>query len=512
MSNSQATIRLCDESRYIQLILNDFEIKLLCNYCTKCIMLLICCSLKDSEGKQVFSTKQVSVALGYSPTWGYNKWNYMNVLELDFKLFFKTANKLEDNISCLVKSYVHNYPLLSPTILYEGFNDLHPTVGLSFHQFNQYVNALDTRPLLSLLRSQLQKGKLNLQLSCCLELLVTELSYSSTHGAKYIKDLASLSGIVPTEQGKSYTNGTDNSLYMLVALLYQSGISQGDLSKYFGISKGSVHNYIYRFALPIQGWLLSNIDKWSGKICIDEKWIKVAGKWQYVLTAVDAISGIPLLSKRFRSVDTCAWVAFLKEFRAIYGKPQLITSDGSGAIAKAIILVFKGKVRHQLCWFHKLKNLYKHIYANIKEQTLQQKATRLALNAFHNTYGSSRKKAAKTLANINCGPLNRYIHNSILKPWRQLTLCLTSNAAERYNRKIQKAICPRYGLKNEACADVLINLTWFKDILFNGQIHLQDQTDFNIQNFQQFAQQEAKIISIHFSKNFSSKTLNSRAS
>ncbi len=442
MSNSQAKVRLYCESGYIHLIINGYEVKLVSNYSTKCIILLIAYCLRDTQGNQVFTGRQISEALGYSPTWGHGKWTYLNTLNFDLKLFFKAAEHLDKTICGLVKTYVLSYPLHSPSELYEGFKILHPGLGLSFYQFNRYVSGVDTRLVLRLMRKQLQQGALSVQASHCLSLMVTELRYHSKPGAKYVRDLATLSKVAPCPEIKSYTDGTGNALYMLLALLYQSGVSQDDLSRYFAISKGSVHNYIYRFALPLRQWLLQNIESWSGEICVDEKWIKVAGQWQYVLTGVDAATGIPLLSKRFRCIDTVAWVAFLKEFQTIYGSPKLITSDGSGAIAKAICLVFKGKVRHQLCWFHKLKNLYKHIYGNIKDKALGKRAIRLALNSFYNKYGSSRKKAARTLADIDCSRLRKYVLKSILKPWRQLTFCLTSNAAERYNRKIQKPLLP----------------------------------------------------------------------
>ncbi len=88
----------------------------------------------------------------------------------------------------------------------------------------------------------------------------------------------------------------------------------------------------------------------------------------------------------------------------------------------------------------------------------------------------SRKKAAKQLAAIAGENIGKYLLKSIFTPWLKLTLCLTSNAAERYNRKIEKCVACRYGLKNEACADVLIRGLWFSEVLTKGSAHWKDNT------------------------------------
>jgi len=41
-----------------------------------------------------------------------------------------------------------------------------------------------------------------------------------------------------------------------------------------------------------------------------------------------------------------------------------------------------------------------------------------------------------------------YVQGHILDGWKKLTRSLTNNAAERFNRKIQRAIAARYGIPN----------------------------------------------------------------
>ena len=61
------------------------------------------------------------------------------------------------------------------------------------------------------------------------------------------------------------------------------------------------------------------------------------------------------------------------------------------------------------------------------------------------------------------------------------TKSLTSNAAERWNRKIKKILSSKYGLKSPETIMQLINCLWFKELITNGRIHLdQNSIIYNI--------------------------------
>ena len=59
--------------------------------------------------------------------------------------------------------------------------------------------------------------------------------------------------------------------------------------------------------------------------------------------------------------------------------------------------------------------------------------------------------------------VSRYVEKNILGKWKNLTKSLTSNASERWNRKIDKAIAKRYGLKSIKFVDQLITSLWLKE-------------------------------------------------
>ncbi len=191
--------------------------------------------------------------------------------------------------------------------------------------------------------------------------------------------------------------------------------------------------------------MLREIACWSGQVRFDEKWVKIKGEWDFVLCAVDSVSGFPLLLALYPTLDTVSWTLFLKRFRSLYGRPTLIQSDGSHALAAARELVFRG-VRWQLCKFQKLRNLMKRLRKPVADKPTLRRCCRLTKHIFSNATVSSRKYAAKTIKKVAGQEVADYLSGHILAPWQYLTMSLTNNAAERFNRKITTCFSGRYGI------------------------------------------------------------------
>ncbi len=97
---------------------------------------------------------------------------------------------------------------------------------------------------------------------------------------------------------------------------------------------------------------------------------------------------------------------------------------------------------------------------------------RLARHIFSNTSVSSRKHAAKTLQQLVGKKGASYIDTHILGCWRHLTMSLTNNASERFNRTIEKCVSGRYGIAHLNSAKVLLQGLWFKELLIHGRKHM----------------------------------------
>jgi transposase-like protein len=282
-------------------------------------------------------------------------------------------------------------------------------------------------------------------------------------------------------------------------VLYACGLSQEMLALVLGTSRTSIHNWIYSICTDELDWhLIRDIVRWSGQVSFDEKWIKIKGTWYFVLCAVDARSGFPLLIELYPTLDTVSWTLFFKRFKALYGVPKLIQCDGSKALAAARAAVFAG-VRYQLCKFHKLKNLMKHLRQHIQEPKRLKRCHRLARHIFSNTWVSSRKQAVHTLRKLAGEQVSSYLDEHILSCWRSLTMSLTSNVSERFNRKIERAVSTRYGIPSVESARVILRSLWLKEVLLNGQHHVEATSDLRSLDVSRICQEHVDTSNIlHF--------------
>jgi len=96
---------------------------------------------------------------------------------------------------------------------------------------------------------------------------------------------------------------------------------------------------------------LCDREQWSQPLCIDEKWIKVRGKWNYVFTAVGAGVGDLIAVELFAHKDRQAIKTFLLQLKACGYRPQSITTDLLLGYESVVAEVFPDCLYHQ-CVLH----------------------------------------------------------------------------------------------------------------------------------------------------------------
>lgn len=94
------------------------------------------------------------------------------------------------------------------------------------------------------------------------------------------------------------------------------------------------------------------------------------GASSHLLSAMDGLSDLVLMSVKIDSEKADEIVPMLKKLKATYGDPLAIVSDMSKAIRAAVKQVFK-KLRHYICHFHFLRDIGKDLleadYKRIRE-------------------------------------------------------------------------------------------------------------------------------------------------
>jgi transposase-like protein len=383
----------------------------------------------------------------------------------DFGAFLTRKRKLSEAIS-LVETQILKSGDLTITEHHHVFSQEHSEYKMSLTSFTNIIRETDALKMYNKcknLTDQLKKEAPKVQLP---ETDVSDFS------AKTIDPDISESQANKDDKRKLYDLKRDipGSQKALLSLLFlASGVSMDMIGLIFGVSKSSIHNWIYE--LPeMKRMLLNSIKYWSGIICIDEKWIKINGIKHFILSAVDNETGFPLLTKTVCDTKGITWASFMNEFKKIYGIPRLIISDASNSLAAGRNKVFPD-TPYQNCWFHKLKNLNKRIY-KVKDKKTKKKLLKMSDNMFHDAYPSSRKRTAQRIVDMKVPGVSNYVEKRILGNWKHLNKMLTSNNAERFNRKLDKLFSGHYGLKSVEFVDKLIDGLLLKEAILD-QRHLE---------------------------------------
>ncbi len=428
------------------------------------------------SGKSVFTYQAIADNLGYGARQNIN--NFYREFEAcgeDFQQFSLRRNRLKEESFALIEAQILDAPFLPVHDQYLSFTRQYPRLSMSEPTFRDSVNDIESAKIVKRCRQLVSESGEKVSVDAHRSL--KELLQTARFPAAKTKEIVALFPEAQTDKSvSSWAKPIDVSRpatekKFIVLLLYACNVSQDILASLFGVGKTSVHNWMYAVGSEDLTWLiLSAITCWSGKVSFDEKWIRIDGSWHFVLCAVDMVTGFPLLIELYPTLDETSWTLFFLHFKRLYGMPQLIVSDGSISLAAARKQIFK-HVRFQLCKFHKLKNLMKRIRLHVHDAKTRLRCVRLAKHIFSNSCVSSRKHAAKTLQTLAGKQVSSYIDAHILVCWRKLSMSLTNNAAERFNRKINTCFFGRYGIPSVKSAEVLLRGLWLKELLLNGQKH-----------------------------------------
>ncbi len=503
--NKICDILIKEEKTKITLFVQDYSLILANTESNRKVIIIISKLFKSQiDSKRGITFQEISTNFKHNDRQWSNNF-HRNFCEFgDFLLYLKRVSNLKEKIFPLVEEHFLNNIMLNENQRYELFLSTYSKIKISKGTYSEYINRIDSKKIIRKIKQLFTKGEININTKYYIEKLLN-MSNLKTNDKKEINELLNISkdkDISKDKKVKTEIPLKTTEKYILVALFYACGMSQDIIAILFGVCKTTIHNWLYRLcSINMEQLLLSKIKNWSGKICVDEKWVKIKGDWNYILSAVDQVTGFPLLIELHSTIDTDSWKVFFKKFNTIYGKPTLIISDGSRSLKAGKAFVFP-KVCHQLCNFHKYRNLLKRIYQYCKHDPQLKRYFVLAKGIFCNKSVSARKYAAKKLCDLSCSQIKKYVNINILGDWRKLSKGITSNAVERFNRKLNKVISVRYGIKSKESMQVIIRSLWLKEIMFFGKKHLSAMDDLNNIKISKLCQKNINFSdTIHFLKN-----------
>ena len=406
-----------------------------------------------------------------------------------------------DLVACipLLEDFVSRNLLLPIADMHTNFMEAH-SVKMSLPTFRKYVSQTSTLKVIKEAQKLMYKKMRGGGAVDILRLL------ASQHKVPVLCDSllkrVQPKKLEPKRESALRSSLKRQNLCFLVHYLVASGLSLQTISLLLNASKATVSNLWHEIE-DLPSIILNSIAKWSGKISIDEKYIKIKNIPHYVITIVDFVTGLPLYLNVYPNTTKESYEECFRTFKLIYKRtPTMIVSDGSYALKAGRLAVYP-TVPHQLCKFHKMRNLFGKIsrcqLSTSRDQFLKNKVIRV----FRRSSVSGRKKGLRELMTLLPQPAAKYVDSNIIKHWKHLSKGLTSNVSERFNRKINKVMSGRYGLKSVETAANLANSLWLKELIDRGKNILLDDSLIANLNISQICQEKLdwKHLDLLFSKN-----------
>lgn len=322
--------------------------------------------LRDAQGQELFTFQQLA-ALVDSP----NRQAASHHLEEfracgeEFKGWVTRKRKVDAGVVEAVRQEIVRDPLVETEELGRRVNARLRREDLSAANLEAALEQISCREVRRVLRKQLAKGEVHYQEEYLLEEMLRTFSGEAGQRAG-IEGPPALEGEVsdPPAMRKLITPGVGVEevplalrLVVLCLTLYFWGVPLSRLGRWLGVHKTTV----LRWMLGLVGALWPYVGQWiqqgirSGVVYVDEKWIKIRGKWHYWFVALEAATEIPLctyLSPR-RSGWACRWMG--AKLRRLGIKLKAVGTDGLAGYG-AMMAMLPGVV-HQVCLFHHQKGV-----------------------------------------------------------------------------------------------------------------------------------------------------------
>jgi transposase-like protein len=231
-----------------------------------------------------------------------------------------------------------------------------------------------------------------------------------------------------------------------------------------GKSKSTIWNWITVLSCVLWPMIqdIISVRVKSSAVYIDEKWIKIKGRWHYWFVAVDVETGLPVIEHLLRSQTkwACRW--FLVKMMQNRRCPNTIITDGLVGYSWAISSVFVN-ARHLLCLFHHQQGVTrwvkKHLIGFSKEQQvvikdkmkkiIQTKDTRTAESRLERLEKENLEKQWGLEAWLK---MTRKNLKRLLPAMRKNKYPRTNNEIERFFRQFQRFYKTRNGFGSFASA------------------------------------------------------------
>jgi len=308
----------------------------------------------------------------------------------NIRWYLNRKRKVDEEVVEAIAKELEGELLANKTELAKGVNERLGRKDITEANIEAGLEQISAKRLRKIMKKQFEKGKIHYK-----EEYLLEMSFSALESAKQktmtkalnVLDRAKIKG-TDKEEGMKLLHPSEQTLKDLLEpdkelseiplgiklvvfclVLYGHGVPLRVLGKWIGVDKTTV----LRWILGLSEALWEKIAQWIAKgvkgimVYLDEKWIKIRGKWHYWFVAMDKETELPIVQELMskRSGWNCLWI--VAKVKKMGLNVKVFITDGLRGYPSAIAGVFKNAI-HQLCLFHHQQNVSKYVRENFQDE------------------------------------------------------------------------------------------------------------------------------------------------
>lgn len=461
------------------------------------VIVIVLRSFQDENGKPLFTLQELAVIVESNNRQAANGHleDFRNCGE-DFYETLKRRQKVDDEVVRAVQEILRQDPLCKRVEIVRLTNEKLGREDITEANVDAALEQISCKEIRRILRKQLASGQAHYKeehlLECLFEILLNEDQDSQQEALRLdlraYEQWSQAAQAVGVEVGRPGENNDselseqakelfeENKLDMQklsgvwdstlgwklwVFLLYFHGVSQSVIGGWMGVNKSTV----CRWLKEVSDWAgpyLENMKlAFSGRVAVDEKWIKIGNCVWYLFVAVDCATGCPLHLTLYPSNSGAYCKLFLLELKRKGYRPRSIITDGWDGYIQAIQAVFPD-AEHLLCRFHLIRSVFRRIRkAKIFDQDLCQMVGGLFRTRYKRTVERrveklEEKAAILQASHVLTGLLAKLpqVLKAVGSTWRPST----SNAVEQFFSKFDRFYRLKGPFCDEASARKHVNL------------------------------------------------------
>lgn len=325
-------------------------------------------AMEDTTGARLFTLQQLACLVGSS-----NRQAASQHIEdfrdcgQDMKAVLLRDRKVDETVVDAVRSEVLKDPLMSTEALCDRVNARLARTDISWANIEAALEKISCKELRRVIKAQLEKGAAQYKESYLLDTLLGayengQTPVSGLEAPEEIEKAPCVSD--PTAMRTLLTPGAAMEQVPpclrwigILLTLYYWGVPLSRLGQWTGVHKTTVWRWLLglvRCLFPmVMGFLQETIR--TCVVLVDEKWLKLRGKWYYWFVAIEASTCLPLACylSPTRSAWVCRYIGV--KLRGLGMRIKAIVTDGLKSYHALL-----PEVVHQRCIFHHQQEVFRY--------------------------------------------------------------------------------------------------------------------------------------------------------